>query len=73
MSVTKLADAEALATVEAGLFSRGAGGQRGAGSTVETPTTFTRVAPGVGQAQVDTSAVVLGAAISSWKNIGKQM
>lgn len=70
VSVTDRAGADARAAVEAGLLPSGAVGERGAGSGVdggEAPPAFARPTTGVGQAQVDTSAIVVGAAISAWR------
>lgn len=70
MSVAELAAADTLATIEAGLLPGGALGEWGTGSGIdseEAPPTFTRPTPGKRQTQVGTSAVVVGAAISSWR------
>lgn len=70
MSVTELAAADALAPVRAGLLAGGAVGERRTGSGVdggEAPPTFTCPTCGKGQAQLGTSAVVVGAAVSSWR------
>lgn len=70
MSVAELAAADARAPVKAGLLPSGAVGERGTGSGVdsgEAPPAFTSPTSGIGQAQMDTSAVVVGAAVSSWR------
>lgn len=68
MSVAELAADDALAAVIAGLLSRGAAGQRATGGGVqggEATSAFTRPSPGVGQAEVGTPAIVVGAEVGS--------
>ncbi len=70
MSVAELSAADTLATVKAGSFPRGAVGARGTGSGIDSgkaPATFTGSTSGIGQTQMDTSAVFVGAAVGSWR------
>lgn len=76
VSVTELAAADTLATIRAGLFPSGAVRERSTGRGTdggEALATFTCVTSRIGQAQVGTSAVVVGAAVSSWRKWVKRI
>lgn len=69
-SVTHLTAADTRPSIGAGLLSSRAVGQTGAGSdagAVEASATFTRPPAGIGQTQVETSTIVVGAAIGPWR------